>query len=538
MSSVIAESSPKKRSWKRRFAAPLIALTVPIFLLVLLILWDRFDWDPAAQMPLGMAFFFSMLLAIVVIVIWWLFFSGFSWLTRLSVFCVILAVPIGASRIIRKVDFKGNMTPVFFFVWQDSPGAHFGSSMAPRGEQDGLPAIDLSISAQDFPRYRGVNVDGHAYAPFLATDWVSQPPKVLWKQPCGGGYSGFAVAGNVAVTIEQIGGDEAVICYDRDTGRERWRFAYPASFEQTPNMGGDGPRSTPTIADGDVYSLGAKGDFVCLEGATGKPRWKTNILDDAKAEILTWGMTGSPLIVGDMVIVNPGIALEKNFGKAVVAYDRKTGNIRWANGTLKAGYSSPQLAKLAGVEQIVLFDGAALTGISPKDGKRLWEQFWHTFQDMNIVQPVVLSGDRVFISTETTNGCAMFKVSEDGGKFSVIEVWKNRRMYSRFANPVAHNGHIYGLTNGKLVCLADDTGVQKWKDGDYGSGQLLITGDTLIISDESGTVHLVAADPTQFRELAQLEVLNSKTWNTPALAGQQLFVRNHLGMACLELPRK
>src|SRR5262249_51117175 len=148
------------------------------------------------------------------------------------------------------------------------------------------------------------------------------------------------------------GDDEVVVCYDRKTGRERWKYAYPESFRHPV---GSGPRATPTIAGGLVYSFGATGHLVCLDGRTGKRKWGKDAVEDSKARVVVWGMTSSPLVVGDLVIVNPGVDPDDNAGRALVAYSTKDGKRVWASGTHRAGYSSPQLARLAGVEQVLLF---------------------------------------------------------------------------------------------------------------------------------------------------------------------------------------
>ena len=161
----------------------------------------------------------------------------------------------------------------------------------------------------------------------------------MWRQPVGGGYASFAVAGDLAVTIEQRRDQEAVVGYDVATGHERWTYSYPAHFVE--RLGGPGPRATPTIRDGDVYSLGATGVLACLKAATGELKWSVNILDGQPN--VAWAMSGSPLVYDRFVVVNPGAQTAANQGKAVVAYDRETGKPVWRAGSARAGYSSPML---------------------------------------------------------------------------------------------------------------------------------------------------------------------------------------------------
>src|SRR5262249_20383951 len=157
-----------------------------------------------------------------------------------------------------------------------------------------------------------------------------------------------------------------------------------------------------------------------------------------------------------------------------------------------------------------------------------------TFNDMNIIQPLVLPGDRVFISSELTNGCALLQVTKSGSSWSVEPAWANRNLSSRFANPVYHGGHIYRLSTGALRCPDPATGKRLWRGERFDSGQLLLAGDTLLVQAElTGEIVAVAADPAEYRELGRHKVFRgSRTWNTPSLAGGRLYLRNHEEMVC------
>jgi outer membrane protein assembly factor BamB len=268
-------------------------------------------------------------------------------------------------------------------------------------------------------------------------------------------------------------------------------------------------------------------------------RWQVNVLADCHATKVVWGMSGSPLVLDNRVIVNAGISPNNNTGESVVAYDRGTGKRLWAAGKHAAGYSSPQLCTLDGQEQVLIFDGGGLAGIDPANGTELWRHPWSTFSDMNTAQPLVVGSDRVFISSELKNGCALLRVhrpAQEGAAWTTEVVWQNRNLCTKYANPVLAAGHIYGLRDGRLVCLDAETGNLCWSGARYGMGQLLVAGDKLIVITDAGEVVLLALDPKEARELGRLEVLKYKTWNTPALAGNQLFVRNERDMTCVELP--
>lgn len=460
---------------------------------------------------------------------WLIFLSGLSWTLRV----LIPVVLIGSSlAVVREIRFTGDMVPIFVLRW--SPVHDDVLDRFRQGQASG-PGVEkpAPVAGTDsFPEFRGRLRDGIATGPLLARDWQAQLPKQLWRQPIGGGYAAFAIAGNAAVTIEQRREQEAVVCYDTTTGRERWVHTYPASFQEP--LGGPGPRATPTIVDDGVYSLGARGTLVHLDLKTGEQRWTVDILRDN--DNLTWGMSGSPLVYDQVVVVNPGVQKPERKGRALVAYDRGTGKEVWASGGTRAGYSSPMLATLAGRRQVLLLDGESLAGYDANDGKELWRRPWPVQQGINVAQPLVLEGDRVFITSGYGVGCAMLRIKCDGGEWQIEELWRNRNMRCKFTSPVIRQGHIYGLDEGILACVDQETGQRKWRDGRFGHGQLVLSGDLLVVVSETGQMALVEATPEAYRELGRFPALNGdRTWNLPALAGGKVYLRNHVEMACYDL---
>lgn len=534
MADDLATAAPPRRRWYLRF--PVIVLFLIGLAIVVPRVYELFDLDPGPLMYVRMIGTWVVMACVPALAVWFVF-SHYAWQTKLGIVGGVAVAGLVGVALVREVDLTGSWAPMFHFRWEPDPAARLGQYLREAPANSVAGGADLSIGPVDFPRYRGTNCDGVVKGVTLATDWQAQPPKLLWRHACGGGYAGCAVAGNSAITIEQRYQDEAVVCYDRATGRERWVYSYPALFHRSEPMGGDGPRATPTIHDGLVYSLGATGVLVCLD-AGGRARWKVNILDDNRAANIDWGMSGSPLIVDNLVVVNPGIDPAQNAGMALAAYDRITGKKVWAANNRQAGYSSPQLATLAGKRQILLFDAVGLGGFDPADGRQLWSHPWETMMGMNTSQPLVIGSDQVLISSELSNGAAVLRIKRDGDQFAVEEVWQNRYLASKFSNPVLHDGHIYGINYTILTSIDAATGQRRWKDGRFGHGQVLLVGDVVLVLGEAGDVALVAADPAAYRELARMKVFTGKTWNTPALAGNQLFVRNHREMACYELPTK
>jgi outer membrane protein assembly factor BamB len=352
----------------------------------------------------------------------------------------------------------------------------------------------------------------------------------MWKKKIGGGRASFAVAGGHAFTIEQRQKNEVVAAYDVMTGQELWTNAWPEHFSQWMG-GGEGPRATPTWADGVVYALGAAGELRAFDAATGKVMWRTNMLTDAKAENLRWGMAASPLVVGDAVVVLPGGPA----GKSVAAYDRHTGKRLWTALDDKAGYASPMTVTLGGVQQLLIVTADRVLGLRMDNHQVLWEFPWKTDHDANAVQPIALGDKRVFYSSGYGAGAVVIELTQAGDRFQTRDVWRNLRMKNRQSSSVFHNGYIYGLDDGILACVDAATGDLKWKGGRYGHGQLLLAGDNLIVTTEDGDLLLVAATPAKLDELAHVPALEGETWNVPALADGILLVRNTTQMAAFDL---
>ena len=333
------------------------------------------------------------------------------------------------------------------------------------------------------------------------------------------------IAGGRAFTIEQRRRQEVTTAYDMSTGRELWRNAWDANFQES--MGGDGPRTTPTWHEGRVYALGAIGELRCLDAATGKRIWSRNILTDHHAENLTWGMAASPLIVDDKVIVLPG----GPSGHSVAAYNKLTGEPVWSALDDKQAYTSPMLVTLAGKRQILVVSARRMMGVTVENGSLLWEYPWTTEYDINSAQPLVIGENRVFISAGYGHGAALVEIAPGG----VRQIWANNRMKNKFSGSVLYEGHIYGLDEAILACINAETGELKWKGGRYGHGQVLLAGDLLVITTEDGELALVKPTPERHEELRRFHAVKGQTWNNPAISDGMLLVRNSNEMACFRI---
>ncbi len=384
-------------------------------------------------------------------------------------------------------------------------------------------------AAGDYPQFLGADRNGTVTGVRLADDWAARPPRLVWRRAIGAGWSGFAVARGLAVTQEQRGSREMVVAYSLVDGTPRWSHGDEAHYEST--IAGEGPRATPTISRGRVFTLGSTGLLNCLDLETGKAIWRRDIGADNDSGQPDFGRSSSPLVVDDLIVVSAGGAP----GRSLVAYHRDSGEPAWRAGDDLASYSSPVLATLAGVRQIVVLNQSSVAGHDPVTGRVLWNHPWPRSAP-TVAAPLIVSDNRVLLSAGYGVGSHLLQISREGDAVSQTLVWESTRLKAKFANPVVYDGFVYGLDDGVLVCLDPSNGERRWKGGRYGHGQTILVGNRLIVTTEDGDIVLVEARPDAHRELARFTAFAQKFWNPPALAGRFLIVRTDTEAACYELP--
>jgi outer membrane protein assembly factor BamB len=457
------------------------------------------------------------------ILLWVILFSPVSSNTKSNIF-IGVALGLGVVACLFRVEgsVSGSGLPRFVWRW-----ASVTKELPPQS----VSAQPKGISTKEVLQFLGDNRSGILSASNITTDWASHPPKQLWRHSIGEGWSSFCVVGGRAVTQEQQGEAEWVSCYDLLSGDMLWHHEDPAHFQEW--QSGPGPRATPTFHDGKIYTLGATGVLNCLDAATGTSVWTRNVLTDSKSENLTWGLASSPLIHGDKVIVAGGS------GPALLAYDRTTGKPLWQADTGSASYASPMVATLAGTEMILCNHAKNLCGHDPATGKVLFSHDWGSDKMPKCSQPIVLPGDRVFVSAGYQMGCEMLKLSKSADASWTVEViWANKKMKTQFNSVTPMGDAIYGLDDGSMACVDIASGERLWKEGRFGAGQHLLIGDNALIQSERGPVVLAQVSPTGLKELSRSDMLSSKTWNYPTLAGHHLLVRNDHEVACYDLSLK
>jgi hypothetical protein len=378
--------------------------------------------------------------------------------------------------------------------------------------------------------FRGANRDGVVRGVQIETDWSAAPPQQLWHRPIGPGWSSFAVNGDLFYTQEQRGEHEVVSCYRVSTGESVWHHTDAVRFYES--NGGPGPRGTPTLHDGRVYTLGATGILNALDARSGGVVWSRNVALDTSVDVPEWGVTSSPLVVGDVVVVAVSGQL--------AGYDLRDGAPRWKGPAGGAGYSSPHLVTLDGVPQILLLRGSRTVSVSPKDGSLLWEHVWQP--GVGIIQPAVTADGGVLITTGDAMGGLGIRrvaVTHDLNGWKAEERWTTRGLKPYFNDFVVHEGFAYGFDGSILSAIDLSDGTRKWKGGRYGNGQLMLLADQdlLLVLSEDGELALVQATPEKHVELARVPALNAKTWNHPAIAGDVLLIRNGEEMAAYRLAK-
>jgi outer membrane protein assembly factor BamB len=380
-----------------------------------------------------------------------------------------------------------------------------------------------------WPGFRGPERDGVVRGVRVETDWAASPPVELWRRAIGPGWSSFAVEDDRLYTQEQRGDDELVSCYGVQTGEPVWRHGDPVRFWES--NAGAGPRATPTLHGGRLYAFGATGILNAIDARDGSVLWSRNAASDTGRAVPHWGFAGSPLVVGDVVIVAASGTL--------VAYGVASGEPRWQGPPRGGSYSSPHLSTAGGVPQVILLRAEGATSVAPADGTLLWEHAWPP--GGAIVQPARTADGDVLISTNDMSGGVGIRrigVARGPDGWTVLERWTSRGLKPYFNDFVVHEGHAYGFDGNILACIDLADGQRKWKGGRYGAGQLVLLAEqgVLLVLSEDGELALVRAAPDGFSELARHPAIEGKTWNHPALVGDVLLVRNGEEMAAFRLP--
>ena len=369
----------------------------------------------------------------------------------------------------------------------------------------------------DWPQWRGPNRDGKSKETGLLKQWPTDGPPLAWKtKGAGRGYSSLAVANGRLFTMGLRGDSEFVIAFDVTTGKEAWATRHGSAFR---NDRGDGPRGTPTVDGERLYALGGNGDLSCLDARTGRVVWTMNILQKFGGSNPNWGISESPLVVGEKVLVNAG-----GPGASIVALAKKDGSLIWKSQSDPAGYSSGIPVQIGNTTQVVFFTHERALGLDLKDGKLLWEYPRAANDVANVATPVA-RGNRVFISSDYGTGAGLVEIKADG---KAQEVYFTKDMRNHHSSSILIGDHLYGFSSGILTSMRFDNGEVAWRDRSVGKGSLVYADGNLYALSENGVVGLIEATPAGYREKGRFRIQQDSlpTWTHPVIAGGRLYLRD------------
>jgi outer membrane protein assembly factor BamB len=403
--------------------------------------------------------------------------------------------------------------------------------------------LGVVANASDWPQYRGPNQDGISTEK-LTLNWPAGGPKVVWKVPTQNGFSSFAVVGGKVFTQvnRDIDGGPREICVamDAKTGKELW-FTDIGIGKYDGGAGpGDGPRSTPTVSDGMVYTFNQFLVVQCLDAVTGKQVWSRDLMKEDAGRNIQWKSAASAVVDGDHVFVAGG-----GPGQSFLALNRKTGAVVWKVEDEVITHSTPLVTTILGVRQVIFFAKSGLVSVTAKEGKGLWK-FPFKFATSTAISPVV-AGDIVYCSAGYGVGSGACKISKEGAGLKATELWKipgNQPVANHWSTPVCKDGYLYGMFSfkqhktGPMKCVELATGKVMWEQPGFGPGNVILVNDKLIAIADDGQVVMIDAVSTGYKEIGRMKVVEGKTWTTPAFSDGRVYVKSAKEGACLDFASK
>lgn len=499
---------------------------------------------------------------------------------RFAVPALWLVTIVAGVSLVKIRTFTGEVVPQLQWRFADrespplvtdvSPGDPAGTA----ADVDGVADPGDGDAHPGSPGFLGPRRDGVIPERRFAVPESDDEAERLWEIGIGPGWGSFAIAGQLAVTLEQRGEEECVTAYRVTDGTLRWIHRRESRHESA--LGEVGPRSTPFITGGKVYTQGATGIVSCLTLGRGEPVWEQDLLrlggwagspgretegwdQDLRNEAqsrseaaMPWGRAGSPLVVDGLCVVPfggptvPRGDTPLTRGRGLIAFDAETGEPRWTAGDDQISYASPQRMVLGGQEQIVIVNEASVSGHAIDDGRTLWTFPWpgQSNASANCASAIPAGGDRFLVGKGYAGGSALVAVSRNSSgtedRWDASAVWTSSRLLqTKFNHAVIDGDLAFGISNGALEAVRLSTQESLWKQSRRersGQGQLLLAGDVLVVQAESGEIVFAAADPAEYRPLGRLSGLGSKTWNIPALGGRLLLIRNDTRAIAYRLP--
>ena len=397
-----------------------------------------------------------------------------------------------------------------------------------------LTALILAVPlAADWPQWRGSNRDGVTRDFVPPTTWPATL-KEAWKVTVGEGHSSPVTSEGRVYVLARQGEDEVVLCLDVPTGKQLWRASYPATYTMNPAATGHGkgPKSTPVVSGGKLFTFGINGVLSCFDARSGKLHWRKEFSRQYPSTSPLYGTAMSPIVANGLCVVHVG-GHDKG---ALTAFDVGTGAEKWANGEDGPAYSSPALTTLAGEQQLVTYTQNNVVGISAATGKLLWKIANKVPYDVNSVSPVVYKDLVIFSIYE--KGIGAVRLSKQGERLVPQEVWRNISYESYMNTPVLAGNRLAGFSykkKGQFFCLDADTGKTHWESpGRMGeNAAMLNAGDLFFLLTDEAKLFVLKSNATSFSPLKEYTVANSPTWAHPVLLGNRILVKDKTTLAAL-----
>ncbi len=406
--------------------------------------------------------------------------------------------------------------------------------------QSPLDTTASSIASPDWAQgqnwltFRGPQGNGSVDDLLSDRDWQSSPPKELWRIDIGPGWSSFAYHEGRLLTQEQRGEMEHTSCYAAEDGRLLWSHGDPVRFEEV--VSGAGPRGTPTVASGRVYTMGSRALLTCLDEETGTVIWQRNLEKDVSAKVPQWAFSGSPLVLENLVIIFAGGSGDNG----LLAVDSQTGQTVWTFSTAgeSENYTTARFIRLADVDSLVFCDNQGVHALEPKSGSPLWNYKPGQWSNsMKMVDPQALDQTRLLVSLGDGVGLCCLQVQREDAKWNISETWTTTQLRPSFNDSLVLGDLIFGFNQNIFGCIDAKTGLRLLHFWRYGFVQafLLYNSCTILVASEKGELVMLKAQPEKLEVLQKLPVLDGKTWNHPIVVGDRLFMRNAKAAVCLQL---
>jgi outer membrane protein assembly factor BamB len=396
--------------------------------------------------------------------------------------------------------------------------------------------------AADWPHIAGPTFDRKS-SEKVAPGWPGSGPRKLWEISAGGGFSSFVTGNGKAYTIVPIAARETVIALDRKSGKTLWQTPMgPTGYRNggekgaPGNEGADGPRGTPVFSQNRVFAFGGKFDLYALDGDTGKILWKHELTKEFGGQEIVWSNAASPLVLGDRVLVAGG-----GKDQSYLAFRADNGEVLWKAGSDRPTHSTPIVATIHGKEQVLFMAERGIVSRDPVDGRELWHYpFPH--RTSTAASPVVWQ-DIVNCAAAYGVGGAACQVKRNGEQWETVELWRSpgNDTATHWSTAIAIDGYLYGhyghrdFAKNSVKCIDIRTGKIQWEKPGFGPSQMILAGDRLLATTDSGDLVAIEPTPSGYHELSRAKAITGKVWASPALSDGQLFLRSTSKGVCLEV---